>query len=383
MGSLSIKRTIHARHIVAVKKLDPARPVYLLVGEHGSKIVIKRDTAAKVNKQNQENDPRSMRHTFRNMAAVDKAVAAIQLSRREIQSISRFASAQEHEVKNLNAFRTAGADDGKLYQDLQHAAGMVWIKTNFFEGLIDLEAAAVAAAGKGKKKDKSGIRAIAAALTAPGGLEKLGQIIAVDAFNGNNDRFNIESPANYEEKPHSMNLFDQFQNKVVEVSTWRLVNAGNVACCLQEDILKPVGMDPWSSQSPINNFETNEGPDNRILDAKWTGYILKDDPEQRANREQLGFDVEDDLETLLGPRNRKIFWKSSETKRLPKGSGARIARGIEEGAQTLKRKLLSMAGGRRRLPAGLIKRMEVLDWAVKANRGGFRPAPPKGRRPNA
>lgn len=371
--SLSIHRRIHSRHVIGIKKLVPDLPVYLLTGERGSKIVIKRDRASNVDRGKKENDPRSMRRTFKNMAAIDKSVKAVQLTQGELRSIARFTSEWEHGSKNLNPFRwdnNIGAAT-KLHNDLK-APGTAWIKTNFFEGLVDLESAA-SDARNGAKRDKTGVRAIAKALSAPDGLEKLGRIIAVDAFNGNNDRFNLGPIHDYSAKPERTKIFDIQQNKFVDVETWRLVNAGNVACFIQDEVLKPAGMDPWSGSSPLRNFETDAGPDIADLDIKWTGRLLADD--QRADREQIGYDVVDDLETLLGPRNRKLFL--AKTTRLPRDAGERITRGIEQGTLQLKRHLLSKS----RQQPGLVKRMETLGWATRDARGRSRPAPPKGRRP--
>lgn len=325
----------------AVRKLDQLRPVFLLVGE-SEKIVVKRDSTANAQ------DPRNLRYAHRNMKAVDGTMASRQLTPHELDALEQFVELKKVENGLLNI--PLQPDVVSLSQEITNTGPDTWMKTNFFEGLINLEGAAAQARNEG---DKSGVRAIVEALSAPGGLEKLGQILAVDAFNGNDDRFDfgdLPVPA----KPCYR----------------RLANVGNVAICLQSGVLRPVGMDAYSGRAEFRSLADHARPDPR-----WSGYRLKDD--QMLWRLQFSEDVAADIETALRPENRRKLFPPKQ--KLPHNAAERIAYGMDEGIATLKRKLLAMSAPNQR-PPGLSARMIALGWAVQA-RGGMQPAPPSGPRP--
>jgi len=334
--TLNMSGQIAADDITGIKKLDPARPVYLLVGDSG-KVVVKNEIT------NLAHDPRNMRYAMRNMKAVDPTMATKQLTSSELDAIAQWAELKRVEAELFQ--KPLDGDINTLSQSLV-IPNTAWVKTNFFEGLINLESAAAQLKATG---DKSGVRAIAAALTAPGGLEKLGQIMAVDCFNGNDDRFDFSQMPNC--APYN-----------------RLTNTGNVAVCLQDNILRPVGMDAWSGSSASRYLDQ---PPSR----EWTGVRLKDD--QRAWRAQVAAEAAADIEAVLGPRNRRNPFGSPD--RLPKNAGQRIAAGMDQGIATLKTKLLNMYAPNQR-PPGLQARIIALGWAIQT-RAGVQPAPPMGLPP--
>ncbi|MBA4270323.1 MAG: hypothetical protein C0447_13025 [Methylobacterium sp.] len=328
--SLTVNGQIMAEDIFAVKKLDTHRPVYLLVGAI-EKIVVKRDNTPR------PNDPRNMVHALRNMRAVDRTMATRPLTPNELREIARFIAGEKGDADPFDGKKYTALDE--LERDLQAAGGVSWVKTSFFEGLINLEDAAAEAR---EKVSKSGVRAIAAALTAPGGLEKLGAILAIDAFNGNDDRFDFSN------------------QPVVNPGLRRLTNPGNVGLCLQHNVMRPVGMDAYAGAAEFRSLDKAGQPDRG-----WSGYRLKDD--QRGWRQRFCEEVAADIETMLGPRNRKILFAA--TNRLPKNAGQRLATGMDQGIAKLKATLRTI-GDPRRAPPGLIGRMVALGWA--------NPAPPPG-----
>jgi hypothetical protein len=331
--SLNVNGQIVADDIFAATKLDPHRPVYLLVGAV-EKIVVKRDNTT------QENDPRNMAHALRNMKAIDRTMATRQLTPVELREIASFI---EGEKRDGEAFGGQVSPDILAFeQDLRAAGRVSWVKTAFFEGLINLESAAAKAREQG---NKSGVRAIAAALRAPGGLEKLGAILAVDAFNGNDDRFD------FSDQP------------VVNGGLNRLTNPGNVAVCLQHNVMRPVGMDAYAGAAEFRSLDQAGQPPRR-----WSGYRLKDD--QHGWRQRFCEEVAADIETTLGPRNRKLLFVA--TNRLPKNAGQRLATGMDQGIAKLKATLQTIRDPRQ-APPGLIGRMVALGWA--------KPAPPPGLPP--
>jgi hypothetical protein len=309
--SLTVNGQIMAEDIFAVKKLDTHRPVYLLVGAI-EKIVVKRDNTPR------PNDPRNMVHALRNMRAVDRTMATRPLTPNELREIARFIAGEKGDADPFDGKKYTALDE--LERDLQAAGGVSWVKTSFFEGLINLEDAAAEAR---EKVSKSGVRAIAAALTAPGGLEKLGAILAIDGLR-------------------------------------RLTNPGNVGLCLQHNVMRPVGMDAYAGAAEFRSLDKAGQPDRG-----WSGYRLKDD--QRGWRQRFCEEVAADIETMLGPRNRKILFAA--TNRLPKNAGQRLATGMDQGIAKLNATLRTI-GDPRRAPPGLIGRMVALGWA--------NPAPPPG-----
>lgn len=328
--SLNVNGQIMAEDIFAVTKLDPHRPVYLLVGAV-EKIVVKRDNTPQVN------DPRNMVHALRNMRAVDRTMATRPLTPIELREIARFIEGEKGDEHPFGGGEYT--DLQEFEKDLRPAGGVSWVKTSFFEGLINLEGAAAKAREQG---NKSGVRAIAAALTAPGGLEKLGAILAIDAFNGNDDRFDFSN------------------QPVVNPGLHRLTNPGNVAVCLQHNVMRPVGMDAYAGAAEFRSLDKAGQPPR-----EWSGYRLKDD--QRGWRQRFCEEVAADIETTLGPRNRKLLFAA--TNRLPKNAGQRLAAGMDQGIAKLKATLQTIRDPRQ-APPGLIGRMVALGWA--------RPAPPPG-----
>lgn len=326
--SLNVNGLIVADDIFAATKLDPHRPVYLLVGAV-EKIVVKRDNTTMAN------DPRNMAHALRNMKAIDPTMATRQLTPAELREISSFIDGEKSD--GLLPGGSVSPDILTFERDLKVVGGVSWVKTAFFEGLINLEGAAAKAREQG---NKSGVRAIAAALTAIGGLEKLGQILAVDAFNGNDDRFDFSN------------------QPVVNAGLNRLTNPGNVGLCLQNNVLRPVGMDAYAGAAEFRSLDKAGQPPR-----EWSGYRLKDD--QRGWRQRFCDEVAADIETMLGPRNRKLLFAA--TNRLPKNAGQRLATGMDQGIVQLKTKLQTIRDPRQ-APPGLIGRMVALGWA--------KPAPP-------
>lgn len=354
---LQLNGQIVAEDILAVTRLDPNRDVYLLVGAV-DKIVIKRDIAT--NPAMQFNALQAARI----MKVVSPTVATRNVSFAEIQAVLMWVKEEMRSTKGpadpdlvafdasmMRAYSPPRPEHMRHHNNSQSGFNNVgWIKTTFYEGLTNLESAAQKARDKG---DKSGIRAIAAALSAPGGLEALGEILAMDAFNGNIDRF------------------DMSPNPQGDKGCRRLVNIGNVAVCLQNGVIKPVGMDPFSADSNLGDVTKKGMPGLErpgLPREEWTGYRLK--PDQRPWRIKFCEDVAWDLEHMLGPRNRVI--RGLATNRLPRDAALRLAAGMDMGTARLKTRLLAMRD-QRRAPPRLISAIVALGWA--------KPSPPPGPPP--
>lgn len=331
---LQLQQPLKAVDIGSIQHLDRHRPVFLLVGTVPSDtLVIKRDTTRTAS------DGKNMTTAIRNMKTVDPVVASKTLHRSELDQLGDFVRRKkllagkegeiDPDVTELERYLADGTE------------GITWLKMRKLEGIVTLEGAAQMA--QKEDPDKSGVRNIAAALNAPGGLEKLGQILAVDLFNGNNDRFDpSDDPQPFEKDGHSYR---------------RLVNMGNVVLCTQGGSLQVVGLDAYAGWSEFRDVEGEVSQQDLL---RWPGIHLKDD--HQAWREEFVKDVAVDLETALGPRNRKLAFLSSS--RLPKDAVRRILAGIDQGSRTLRDKIQAAIGlgKENKLQKGLKQRLQVLGW---------------------
>ncbi len=80
-----------------------------------------------------------------------------------------------------------------------------------------------------------------------------------------------------------------------------------------------------------------------------------------GDRKEMAQKLVADLETILGPRNRKLPFARKQ--RLPKDAALRIERGMHSGAQKIQNHLKQKYRGRT-VSAGLKKRLTELGWSV-------------------
>jgi hypothetical protein len=219
----------------------------------------------------------------------------------------------------------------------------VWTVMQAKANLMDVESAAMQRVGG----NKASVKAITERLRAPGGLEKIGQILAVDAFNNYGDRVNwlfLNSP-------------NQRRGKNVDGMPEKcrcMWNPGNFFVDGHEGVL---GLDPIDPNTAFNDWQTMPDlPTGEI----YAGTILK-----QSNghlRAAVAEAVIEDLELLLGPRNRRGVYKVvGATHRMPKNGAARIVSGIETGAALVLAHLRqTYAGGN--IPVGLQLRLQACGW---------------------
>jgi hypothetical protein len=214
----------------------------------------------------------------------------------------------------------------------------VWIVMHAKANLKNLE-------GAGKKRqegDKTEVREIAKALNEPGTLEKLGEIIAADAFNGNQDRVNFEGRGEkWEETGQRLECIQ---------------NAGNFFVAQHGRKSTVFGLDSFDLTNQFKNLDTfgkaSEG-------FNYPGTILRQDA--GPARQALAQKIVNDMETILGPRNRKIIFAS--TKRLPPDATARIVRGMQSGALKILNYLKQKYRGRPQSQA-FQERLRALGWTL-------------------
>jgi hypothetical protein len=221
---------------------------------------------------------------------------------------------------------------------LQRMQTSVWIVMHAKSNLKDLE-------GAGKKRqdgDKTDVKAIAKALNEPGTLAKLGEIIAADAFNGNQDRVNFEGRGKpWEESGESLECIQ---------------NPGNFFVAQQGGKTTVLGLDSFDPTNQFKNLDTFAKASDGF---NYPGTILRQDA--GPARQALAQKIVNDMGTILGPRNRKIIF--ARTKRLPPDATARIVRGMQSGALKILNHLKDKYRGRPQSPA-FQERLRALGWTL-------------------
>ena len=166
------------------------------------------------------------------------------------------------------------------------------------------------------KGNKSIVRLYASSLKASGGLERLGQVVAGDLFNGNTDRF---SPNAGQTKTIGPYTFD-FK---------ALVNPGNAMIIALDD--GSFGATMLDYVDPNSLFKDIAVPlATAERQGAWPGRTLVD----KKLRHAFAKDIVSDLESVLQP-NKSWY----NTSKLGSGAVSRLEAGMVEGAKLLKRRL--------------------------------------------
>lgn len=324
---LKLDSPINYVDIYNVVALSAGHPVFKLEGwgdDQGNidAIVVKMEAG-----QNTASNRRDVRVATGLMTNADRAAKTIVLSRQELEQLRMYT----------DGGNVVGQEGLAASNELKRQLALpgVWIKMDL-KNLIGMDSALKhRVAG-----DKSDVRVIAAALKKPGGLEKLGQIIAVDLFNGNNDRF-VFSQAAGGKHP---DLPERFR---------AISNLGNVLiACDGNGRGSPIGLDSYDPSNMHNDLKI---PVNKA--DGWPGMLLG--PDKNAERLQYAEKIIFDLEMVLGPRNRKIAFASKN--RLGKNRKERLLNGMRSGKDIIKRSLMPLRG-RPNFPVGLSTRMALLGW---------------------
>src|SRR5262245_9504061 len=335
--ALSIDHAIDRSDIVDVQKLHGDHPVYALWGYADQQfeklelqLVIKQELVTAVGHPKE-----SLRFNLNLMHWVDRDARIDVLTGHEVKEVLGF-------IKYRQVLAEAGGDPMTL--DMQHLSmvlsGGRWVKMGF----KDLTKLSVVARAR-RHGDKTGVREFARALKAPGGLEKLGEIIAVDLFNDNHDRCKVRGGRAY----HGIRV--QFLFNLGNV----LLSAGQVS-----------GLDSWDPNAKTRDLQQRlsiRDPDN-----EWGGYLLGPDAAvtiqtrtgpRRITKNAFAAGVIADLETVLGPRDRKFFL--ARTQRLPANAEMRLKHGMTHGARKIRQFLTGQALPDR-LPEMLQDKVRALRW---------------------
>jgi hypothetical protein len=330
-----------------VSNLAHGHPVFLLAAEEdGSKLVVKQEL-----KPNIKDTTQALGHNLEAMALVSPTTVGSQVL-------------YPDEVDVLHLFvERSGAMAGLFEQPESEGVvalrgyllgGSPWFKMPVAAGIVSV---AEASDQLREHADKSGVRAIAKSLNHKGGFERLGEIIAVDLYNHNHDRFTWAHATGVKgfagllmgcKYPWSNNRKDRF---------FAIRNLGNVLVAVEEGENRPVGLDSWAPNNPYATLErTVEEIDQKCGDdeTKWGGHLLA--PGAAALRKKFAAEVLDDLNVALGQRDRSFSMCSK--KRLESNGDSRLVKGMEQGARRLIQMLQTKCANNP--PRGLGSRLKIL-----------------------
>lgn len=317
---LKLKSRIVEEDIYKVVALAQGHPVFKIEGfGHDSGFI-----DAIVIKQEPRPDRRQIQSNLRLMHIVDPKARTHVLHRSEVAALMAWCS----EGGLGDSMNAPEAREIRNYMTQGGAWTKMELKTlTLLDDAMD----------KRLQGDKADVRFIARALKQSGGLEKLGEIIAVDLFVGNQDRFYY--PSGYGKK------LDCGQKLKC------LGNVGNVFIASgANDSGAPIGLDGFDPNNYYRNFSIPLDNENA-----WQGIVLGN---ANALKDWVG-DVVWDLEYVLGPRNRKNPFGSKN--RLGKDRKARILSGIAHGLGVIKADTLRRYN-QTDMPPGLQTRGSYLGW---------------------
>jgi hypothetical protein len=341
---MDISRPVPTHAIESVTQLADGHPVFLVRLQNGAFVLKAEDSSS----NRQVADPASI------MNAVDPRAQSRVLKKDEIMRIRDWVAGHPQDVEEQNAGDLLGRLRGALRPPMPMAGipgGMMPQQNNVIvimqakQNLQNLEAAGTAALGG----DKTAVKRLATALNQPGGLEKLGEILAADAFTGNQDRVNFEGAGK---------MWNGAQLQCLQ-------NPGNVFVGDEQGRPTVLGLDTFD---PTNQFSRMEDWQDASDGFFYPGQLLRNDAGNR--RAEVIQKVVADIETILGRRNRKI--PGARKSRLPADAAQRIDRGMMNGAAKILAHLRQQYAPRGihttgSIPQGLRNKLEACGWLTPAN----------------
>jgi hypothetical protein len=296
---LSMTNPLMASDIESIHQLKQGI-VYDVKGFTNDRIVIKMEP---------QNSPESFKEHGKIINLFDPSSKAKALTQSERLELKRYC---DRIVETENFYKSIGgytaSDHAKACQyiseDLASLRNYTFLKMQF-QNVIDIGAAAKLYYEKG---DKGLLNKIFGALSDVGGLERLGAMIASDAFNGNFDRFFWEGPdVSVKIGPFHI-LFKA------------LLNPGNVMISLGKNSSTIAMLDYVDPSSQFRDFNVPLAQCEKNQRLKWPVKHLL------VQKDRLSFakKVIDDLESLANP-GKRFF---SMGNKLGKGGADRLAFGL-------------------------------------------------------
>lgn len=318
-----------------VAALAPGHPVFMIVVDDDSKLVIKREDGVA--------DDKHVGLNLRVMKSTGAGGGGKVLDKGELDAVQNFLDDSRDLAAQLN--QPEAADVQSLRSNfLGGGGGMVWFKMAEAPGLMDVGGAIQKLA----QGEKTGVRAVANALNAPGGFETLGKIIAADLVNGNVDRFSPNARGGSRNGSTNSRSGEKYRT---------LINAGNVLLQAKGGVHTPVGLDSFYGGTVFRDTSKSIGELEDYGDETWGGRMLSSTGRQRLK--EYAKDIYDDLVEALGPRNRKVFFLSKN--RLDKNGPQRLYAGMIAGRDLIKSRLAKSMGKSGKAYAGLQDRYNILN----------------------
>lgn len=320
MGLISFNIPFRADDIVEIRGLSPGQPVWLVVGDMGSSIVIKAESTG------ERTGSTVLREVSEVMAIVSPGMKNIKpLTNQELASLRQWI--------RLMTLLNDGSDE-KYSRMLELITGAL---NNPQKTFVKMETLKLVSIGEGDDKTS---KKIGKALNAPGGLEDMGRIIAADMFNSNNDRFffsNLENP------PCGIRWGDKHFNY--------LINPGNIMIReLGGGHAQLTGMDTFDNSS----YGSMSAP---VIERTWAYRIF--DPAMRDNAvPQIAALCAKDLKWVVGKTTGVI-----SRYRLEKNAKDRLANGMIQGANQIEQYFrMKYSNNGKGAPAGFASRAQLAGW---------------------
>lgn len=298
---LGFDSAILGSEIAQVRSLSQEKGnVFLLGGYNNDEVVVKADVVS-------DEKVRQTKFAMKTVDAPSKLRLLTPTDINELRSWAQYATA----LLKL-APQTFYGDGLEDLDHLTRQTGMSWVKMPKLSLLVLKKV--VLKAREGDAQNVSNLKQFRTFLNFRGSLFKLGQIIAVDLFTSNRDRF----------VPFAQN---GFHDGDLNMTFKALQNVGNVF--MLEDLTQgwvPTGIDFIDPNSYFGDFNMPVDALEQQRNAIWPGRVLVN----RTYRKKFAKDIVDDLEMIL--------WKPSKNPlktKLRSEAPSDLEDGMENGRQRL------------------------------------------------
>jgi hypothetical protein len=297
-----------------VECISRGHPVFLLgCVKDGSYVVIKQENLLATNAP-------LLKHNLQVMKQVSPLTATSKvLTPGEIAVLQGFA---KHWIDRMRLYRHEVEPEGVKELRLRLERACVWYKMPRISEMTGLSDAIRAFQ---TEKNRSKLDMIAKALNDVGGFERLGQIIAVDLYNSNHDRFDWSEHAG-------------MKNPITGGKFKCLRNVDNVLLAIESGKFRPIGLDSFDY---INFREADITKPLATVEKEcliWSGRILG--AAGKAELTEFLKKVIDDLNSIFGTRERRFEYLNKYYLKL--NAVSRLEKGVRQGADAIRSKLERM-----------------------------------------
>ncbi|WP_295850341.1 hypothetical protein [uncultured Xylophilus sp.] len=334
--SLSLQNPISSDDIRTVSDLKEGK-VFLITGPGRSE----GDTAKIVLKGEYLGGTGALKAKFGATVArqIDRQATAKTLTPAERTAVETFCSDHEEVCQYYaGAGINTPAYSGKHREAVQALAsgiknpGNVWVKMEAVS-LNGLDKAILARA----EGDKTALRSFADTLRAPQGLEKLGRIIAADAFNGNFDRICPDAWDTPEGHEFEFGKAAEGGNKgtafIFKMNLKTFRNLGNITVVATDPSAQRFEASMLDYLDPFTYLGDIHAPIKDGEDTMMQRYVLRTLADKNL-RKKYAKDVIEDFEKILNPRKSRFSLRT----KLGSSAVSRLELGMIEGCRLIKEK---------------------------------------------